>query len=113
MAALLAVTDETFEQEVLRSSTPTVVDFWAEWCAPCRMITPVLEELAVTYAGRLRFVAVDTDQQADLARRYGIGSIPTLSVFADGELIRSVVGAREKLAYVAEFDAALAEIATL
>lgn len=51
MAALLAVTDETFEQEVLRSSTPTVVDFWAEWCAPCRMITPVLEELAVTYAG--------------------------------------------------------------
>lgn len=113
MSTALAVTDGTFAQEVLRSSTPVVVDFGAEWCVPCRMVTPVLDELAVAYAGRLRFVTVDTDQQADLARRYGIGSIPTLSVFADGELVRSMVGARPKPAYAAELDAALAEIATL
>jgi thioredoxin len=112
VATALAVTAETFEQEVLRSPLPVVVDFWAAWCVPCRMVTPVLEELAVTYAGRLRFVAVDTDANPELAQRYGILSIPTLYVFHQGELVRSLPGAREKLAYAAELDGALAEIAT-
>lgn len=111
MSTALAVTGETFEQEVLRSPLPVVVDFWADWCVPCRMVTPVLEELAVTYAGRLRFVAVDTEAEAELARRYGVLSIPTLYVFHEGELVRALTGAREKLAYAAELDAALAEIA--
>ncbi|GEL48198.1 thioredoxin [Cellulomonas hominis] len=111
MAAPLAVTAETFEQEVLRSELPVVVDFWAEWCVPCRMIAPVLEELADAYDGRLRFVAVDTDANPELSRRYGILSIPTLYVFHGGELVRTLVGAREKLAYTAELDATLTEIA--
>lgn len=113
MAAPLVVTEETFDEQVLRSSTPVVVDFWAPWCVPCRMVAPVLEELADKYAGQLRFVAIDTDENPDLARRYGILSIPTLQVFAGGELIRSLPGAREKRAYVADLDGALAEIATL
>ncbi|WP_454050530.1 thioredoxin [Cellulomonas sp. Marseille-Q8402] len=112
MTTALAVTGETFEQEVLRSPLPVVVDFWADWCVPCRMVTPVLEELADAYAGRLRFVAVDTEAEPELARRYGVLSIPTLYVFHDGELVRALTGAREKLAYAAELDGALAEIAT-
>jgi thioredoxin 1 len=112
VAAALAVTAGTFEQEVLRSPLPVVVDFWADWCVPCRMVTPVLEELAGVYAGRLRFVAVDTEAEHDLTARYNIVSIPTLYVFHEGELVRSLVGAREKRAYAVELDAALAEIAT-
>lgn len=111
MATALAVTAATFEQEVLRSELPVVVDFWADWCVPCRMVTPVLEELAGSYAGRLRFVAVDTEAAPDLAARYHVVSIPTLYVFHQGELVRTLVGAREKRAYAAELDEALAEIA--
>jgi thioredoxin 1 len=112
VSTALAVTGATFEQEVLRSPLPVVVDFWAAWCVPCRMVTPVLEELADTYAGRLRFVAVDTEAEQELTARYGIVSIPTLYVFHEGELVRALTGAREKLAYRTELDAALAEIAT-
>lgn len=111
MAVAPAVTAETFEREVLRSELPVVVDFWADWCVPCRMVTPVLGELADVYAGRLRFVAVDTEAEPDLSRRYGVLSIPALYVFHRGELLRTLVGAREKLAYAAELDAVLAEIA--
>lgn len=111
MAAPLAVTAGTFDQEVLRSPLPVVVDFWADWCVPCRMVAPVLEELARTYEGRLRFVSVDTEAEPDLAARYGVVSIPTLYVFHRGELVRTLVGAREKRAYAAELDSALEDVA--
>lgn len=110
---LPAVSIDTWDTEVLGSGLPVAVDFGADWCAPCRAVRPVLEELGTAYAGRMRIVAVDTEAEAELVRRYGIVSIPTLYVFAGGELIRSIPGARSKPDYIAEFDAALAEAATL
>ncbi|GIG26607.1 thioredoxin family protein [Cellulomonas denverensis] len=110
---LPAVTESTFDTEVLGSGLPVAVDFGADWCAPCRAVRPVLDELARSYQGRLRVVTVDTEAEADLVRRYGIVSIPTLYVFHDGELLRTIPGARTKLEYAAEFDAALTEAATL
>ncbi|WP_346770717.1 thioredoxin domain-containing protein [Cellulomonas sp. RIT-PI-Y] len=110
---LPAVSESTFDQEVLGSELPVAVDFGADWCAPCRAVRPVLAELATRYEGRLRIVAVDTEAEPELVRRYGIVSIPTLYVFHSGELLRTIPGARTKLEYVDEFDAALVEAATL
>ncbi|MEV7974151.1 thioredoxin domain-containing protein [Cellulomonas sp. NPDC089187] len=110
---LPAVSGSTFDAEVLGSELPVAVDFGADWCAPCRAVRPVLAELADRYQGRLRIVTVDTEAEHELTGRYGIVSIPTLYVFHSGELLRAIPGARTKLEYAAEFDAALAEAATL
>lgn len=109
---LPAVSESTFDTEVLGSELPVAVDFGADWCAPCRAVRPVLDELATRYDGRLRIVTVDTEAEQELAARYGIVSIPTLYVFHQGELLRTIPGARTKLEYTAEFDGALAEAAT-
>jgi thioredoxin 1 len=86
------VTDETFEEMVLKASLPTLVDFWAPWCGPCRMITPIVEDLAKAYDGRAGFAKINTDENAKLAGQLGIMGIPTLILFKDGKEVDRIVG---------------------
>ncbi|NLJ46788.1 MAG: thioredoxin [Treponema sp.] len=97
MSNEVTLTSENFEQEVLKSPIPVLVDFWAEWCGPCRMIAPAVDELARAYEGKIKVGKVDVDSQVDLAGRFGIISIPTLMVFKDGKAARQKVGALPKL----------------
>ena len=96
MSAEIVITAGNFETEVMSSDKPVLVDFWAEWCMPCRMIAPLVEELAVTYAGKLKVGTVNVDEQPDLANRFGIISIPALLVFKNGELVQQKLGAVPK-----------------
>ncbi len=105
-SAITTLTDRTFDEEVGASDVPLVVDFWAEWCGPCRMVAPVLEEIAVEHAGKVRVTKLNVDDAPDVARRYDIMSIPTLLVFKDGVLKKRLIGAKGKgqlLAELAEF----------
>jgi thioredoxin 1 len=86
------VTDATFEKEVLQSSTPVLVDFWAAWCGPCRMIAPIVKEIASEQAGVLKVAKLDVDQNPATATRFGVQSIPTLIVFKDGQPVERIVG---------------------
>jgi thioredoxin 1 len=90
------VTEATFAAEVLQSSTPVLVDFWAEWCGPCRAVAPILEEISTEYAGKIKIVKLNTDEESAIAIKYGITSIPTLNVFVGGQVVKTIVGAKPK-----------------
>ena len=97
------VTDETFGADVLGGSRPVIVEYWAEWCAPCRMVGPVLEAIAAEHADRVDVVKLNVDENPRTAQRYGILHVPTMDLFRDGEVVRQVIGARSKSALLREF----------
>lgn len=96
------VTDDTFDAEVLQAQGPVLVDFWAEWCNPCRQVAPILEELAREHADKITIVKLNTDENRGVASKYGIISIPTLNVYSGGEVVKTIVGARPKPVLVRE-----------
>jgi len=102
MGATRAVTDATFDAEVLANSKPVIVDYWAEWCGPCRMIAPVLEEIAAEYADKIDVVKLNIDENPAVSQRYGIMAIPTMNVFSGGEVVKQIVGAKPKSALLRE-----------
>jgi thioredoxin 1 len=102
----LVLTDQNFKQEVLESKIPVLVDFWAEWCHPCKIVGPIVEELAIEYEGKLKVGKVDVDANT-VAGDYGIMSIPSLLIFQNGQVVRSMVGAQSKDNFKREIDSVL------
>ncbi|HLV72713.1 thioredoxin [Actinomadura hallensis] len=98
MTAPITVTDATFEDEVLNSDTPVLVDFWADWCGPCRMIAPVLDQIAEEKAGKIKIAKLDYDANPETPNKYGVMGLPTLLLYKDGEVVEQIVGAKPKRA---------------
>ncbi|MCU1658987.1 MAG: trxA [Pseudonocardiales bacterium] len=106
--SIAITTDATFAHDVLASTTPVLVDFTATWCAPCRMVAPVLEQIAADEAGRVKIVSLDVDANPETTRRYQVMSMPTLALFVDGEIVSLTVGARPRAAILREIEPHLA-----
>ncbi len=102
------VTDATFEADVLQSAQPILVDYWAEWCGPCKMIAPILDEVSAAYAGKLNIAKMNVDENREIPAKFGIRGIPTLMLFKDGQLAATKVGALSKAQLVAFIDQQLA-----
>ena len=98
----MKISDTTFDEEIGAASEPVLVDFWAEWCGPCKMIAPILDEIATEQAGKVRVAKLNVDDAPDIARRFEVMSIPTLLVFRDGEVAKRIVGAKPKGALIEE-----------
>ena len=107
------VTDGSFESEVLNSPLPVIVEYWAEWCGPCRQVEPVLDSIAADYADRVDLVKVNVDENPVVARRYGILAVPTVCVFSGGAITQQVIGAKSKAAFLREFSEFLGQPAAL
>ena len=102
MSAPIKVTTADFDQVVLKSSKPVLVDFWAEWCGPCRAIAPILDDIAREYSEKIVIAKVNTDEESPLAIKYGVTSIPMLNVYRNGEVVKTVIGAKPKPALLAD-----------
>ncbi|WP_424536732.1 thioredoxin [Sphaerisporangium viridialbum] len=101
---MITLTDQNFDEQVLASGKPVLVDFWTEWCPPCRMIAPILEEIATEYGERLTVAKLNADDFPEIAARYGVMGFPTLNLYRDGEVVRQVIGAKPKRLLLAELD---------
>jgi len=104
---IVYVTDDSFEQEVLQSDIPVLVDYWAEWCGPCKMIAPILEDIVADYAGKLKIAKLNIDENSGTPPKYGIRGIPTLMIFKDGDVEATKVGALSKSQLTAFIDSTL------
>ncbi len=109
-AKYITATEENFKSEVIESSQPVLVDFWAEWCGPCKMIAPAIEELAADFDGKAKVVKVNVDEQPKLAQEYGVRSIPTLLFFRDGKVAEQLVGAAQKDALAEKLNSLIAVV---
>jgi thioredoxin 1 len=107
MGKTVAVTDSTFDELVLKSANPVLVDFWATWCRPCQMVAPILEELTGEYSGKLTIAKLDVDQNQQTAQKYHVMSIPTMIIFKAGQPVKNIVGFKPKEKLKEELDAAL------
>jgi len=96
MGDILEVTDDSFDSEIIDSEMPAMVDFWAEWCGPCKMVGPVVEELANEYKGKIKIAKMDVDQNRDTPAKFGIRNIPTLILFKGGDVAKTIIGAQTK-----------------
>jgi thioredoxin 1 len=103
MSTIKSVTDESFAADVLSSPRPVIVEYWAPWCGPCRQVGPVLEAIAVEYAGKVDVVKLNTDENPETMRRSGVMAVPTINLFSGGEVVKQVIGARSKSALLREF----------
>ncbi len=108
MSNEIEFTDANFDSEVIKSDTPVLVDFWAPWCGPCKMIAPIVEEISTEYSGRLKVGKVNTDDNQKVATDYGVMSIPTIMIFKNGEVVERIIGAQPKDALTSKIDSVLA-----